>query len=867
MKLSAQLLLVAACLLLTAFSTGEESTQEVLITPFAVVDPDEVVAEAAVAEEALVQIKTAIPIPDHMPLSDALQNSPYNNPGAMSAGVYQYDDNDDREARQNPAGWVNSQGLNKMTGQAPVAYDGKIIVDGMSEADHITSTPTMGRDYVTKGYTTEDAKTSSDGHYYIGSGRRRIGAGFGRRRAAVEIPITSEEQKAESDKMMKELFSDPTKSAVFDDFAHMLRSSYQQDKGTEAMKPMTEEEKAKVVAELYGLTHGPQFFEKQNYKGKHIMVQKSISNVKETGVLENKMISSMKIPAGWCATLFAGKEYQGEKLNVCGPVDQWSLKKYPLTLESRQEMSTTGDKEAIFRTEAATKYHTTWDNQVNSIMLTQNQYILVQPTQKCVKSCGMNKHEYIGEVKCLQTHHLESRRDVDQSACQKVGLTKPMVPIHRCDDTRLCTIWNTSPVPAEPACTITCGFIGDTKYGKVWCEDRERTGGYGSGAGSGGPVETGGGYGSGAGSGGPVETGGGYGSGAGSGAVFTSLEPEETKTDEMNSPESLLQSLADETGGGYGSGAGSGAVIDPPGSVPVPDQPDSPIPQGAVAVDGGSLIKSVVPGKHVDNTKCDAWGLQKPVKPSKECPATPPCVQWKTSPASPSCTTTCGYSGTTNYGTSFCQEVDSGSTVSDGKCTFTGYGSSNLGSKPAVPQVVCPATPPCVQWKTSPASTSCTTTCGYRGTTNYGTSFCQEVDSGSTVSDGQCTFTGYGSSNLGGKPAAPQVVCPPTPLCVQWMSVQPGGCPSCNYGGGYQYGYNYCRETVSGTSVAATKCTDQGHQQPGTPTSYCGATSACRGTCCLWLKGYSNSCMGNGGICSGGNSHYKYHCSTSRACD
>lgn len=34
---------------------------------------------------------------------------------------------------------------------------------------------------------------------------------------------------------------DPTKSAVFDDFAHMLRSSYQQDKGTEAMKPMTEE--------------------------------------------------------------------------------------------------------------------------------------------------------------------------------------------------------------------------------------------------------------------------------------------------------------------------------------------------------------------------------------------------------------------------------------------------------------------------------------------------------------------------------------------------------------------------------------------------------------------------------------------------
>lgn len=241
----------------------------------------------------------------------------------------------------------------------------------------------------------------------------------------------------------------------------------------------------------------------------------------------------------------------------------------------------------------------------------------------------------------------------------------------------------------------------------------------------------------------------------------------------------------------------------------------------------------------------------------------PPCVSFIQKPVQETCRTTCGYSGDTFYGPVPCVEKVSGKTTTDGVCRFWEH------VKPAPLSLTCPPTPPCVQWKTTPASTSCTTTCGYSGTTNFGTSFCQEVDSGSTVSDGKCTFTGYGSSNLGGKPAVPQVVCPPTRPCVQWGSVQPGGCPGCGYGGGYVYGRNYCHETVSGKSVAASKCTDQGHQQPGTPSSYCGATSACSGTCCLWLSGYSNSCFGNGGICSGGNSHHVWPetCDTSRACD
>ena len=51
-----------------------------------------------------------------------------------------------------------------------------------------------------------------------------------------------------------------------------------------------------------GLTHGPQFFERQNYKGKSKMLKKSISNVKTSGVLENRMISSVKVRVRVCDT-------------------------------------------------------------------------------------------------------------------------------------------------------------------------------------------------------------------------------------------------------------------------------------------------------------------------------------------------------------------------------------------------------------------------------------------------------------------------------------------------------------------------------------------------------------------------------------
>jgi len=60
------------------------------------------------------------------------------------------------------------------------------------------------------GYTYHDAMTGPDGHYYLGSGRRRIGAGFGRRRRFA-APQTKH-QKKQAKKIMSQV--DPTSKEV-----------------------------------------------------------------------------------------------------------------------------------------------------------------------------------------------------------------------------------------------------------------------------------------------------------------------------------------------------------------------------------------------------------------------------------------------------------------------------------------------------------------------------------------------------------------------------------------------------------------------------------------------------------------------------
>jgi len=97
----------------------------------------------------------------------------------------------------------NSQGLNRLTGGPH--YESKTIEHGN----------------VVHPYSDEDAKLSPDGHYYIGASRRRVGAGFGRRRrsdpAVNGTKISPVEEKEEAAADIEKISPDPVKEEEEDE--------------------------------------------------------------------------------------------------------------------------------------------------------------------------------------------------------------------------------------------------------------------------------------------------------------------------------------------------------------------------------------------------------------------------------------------------------------------------------------------------------------------------------------------------------------------------------------------------------------------------------------------------------------------------
>lgn len=136
--------------------------------------------------------------------------------------------------------------------------------------------------------------------------------------------------------------------------------------------------------------------------------------------------------------------------------------------------------------------------------------------------------------------------------------------------------------------------------------------------------------------------------------------------------------------------------------------------------------------------------------------AVPPCVSFIKKPVQETCTTTCGYDGDTYYGDVPCVETKSEKSTTDGVCQFWQH------TKPAPLSLTCPSTPACTEWVTTPASMSCTTSCDFHGSTNYGTSTCREVESGRTVTDSACVGP---SQSAGSKPQVPTHYCRPTAAC------------------------------------------------------------------------------------------------------
>merc|ERR1711865_529258 len=167
-----------------------------------------------------------------------------------------------------------------------------------------------------------------------------------------------------------------------------------------------------------------------------------------------------------------GNKFQGQSIKLCstlkGSKKVWNLQKHPLTLH--YGMIAAKD----FNSKPTTDLKTTWDNEASSIGVTKFQYIRHEVPQKCVKTCGVAPHVFVGKVTCLESHFREKKKTVANKNCRAVGLRMPQVPKLGCPATAACVNYKTS--KSTVACTKTCGFPGKTYYGKVWCQVRLRNG-------------------------------------------------------------------------------------------------------------------------------------------------------------------------------------------------------------------------------------------------------------------------------------------------------------------------------------------------------------------------------------------------------
>jgi len=166
----------------------------------------------------------------------------------------------------------NSQGKNRIFGHA---YD---------QYGRLKSKLKKNGQVRRPGYTPADAYTSPSGHYYLGMSRRRIGAGFGRRRRTY-VP-----KKA-------------VKKAVKKTVINAVKNEAKQKA---KKKGVTIVKRARPVA-----------YQHCNFGGYKRFVR-STSWVADLGV-KNDDLSSIKVPKGKCVTLFEHRGFKGKHWKICGP--------------------------------------------------------------------------------------------------------------------------------------------------------------------------------------------------------------------------------------------------------------------------------------------------------------------------------------------------------------------------------------------------------------------------------------------------------------------------------------------------------------------------------------------------------------------
>jgi len=138
-------------------------------------------------------------------------------------------------------------------------------------------------------------------------------------------------------------------------------------------------------------------------------------------------------------------------------------------------------------------------------------------------------------------------------------------------------------------------------------------------------------------------------------------------------------------------------------------------------------------GRQVEDSECTYWGHSKPSALTRYCPAAKPCTKYVrgTPPRCPS--KTCGVAANHVYGTVRCYTTATNVHVSDSECSYWGH------SKPSARNLYCPAAKPCTKYVTRAPYSGCPTSCGLCASITYGSVHCVEVRSGRDVPDSKCS--------------------------------------------------------------------------------------------------------------------------------
>ena len=284
---------------------------------------------------------------------------------------------------------------------------------------------------------------------------------------------------------------------------------------------------------------------------------------------------------------------------------------------------------------------------------------------QCRTTCGHAAETVYGDVPCLTS---ASKSTTTDDVCTFWEKKKPEPLTKQCPATEPCVEYKKSHPKEE--CDMSCGFKGDTKTGKVWCQE--------------------------------VVSGKEVGDGK---CNFWGLKKPATPTEVCKAQPSCVQWATEEPQSSCQTKCGF---------------------EGETLV-GESFCKESEGGKRVADAECLYNGLgssnlgAKPPSPKKACPKTKVCAKWTTVEPTDECTSTCGFKGDTKAGSVVCTASESGSPVADSICDHW-----NL-AKPPTPSKECPAAESCLtyQFKTpADLNKSCPTQCDHPESTLTGSVEC-----------------------------------------------------------------------------------------------------------------------------------------------